>query len=333
MPRQLLSALVPRDVIGFCYHTVSDSPMPHVRSLYHCKSVAQFRRDIELLQQRYRVLGYEELVARRSRTDGAAPAVVITFDDGLSECYDVVRPILLEYGVPAIFFVTTGFLDNRRLFYRQKVALCIEAYSALVPNARAAARRDVALCFDTPLDDSERLVERLQAATLKEEGAIDAACDRLGVDSGEFLRTVRPYLTVAQLRAMAADGFTIGAHGTAHGLLGAMPEAEARLEIITACNAVSALVPAPVVPFAFPFNGTGVSRDMLGALRDERPQIGLFFDSRQLAPDRDFIVNRLVVDDPYGATASSSNLPARVRRAYARELVRPLVSRFVRRAS
>jgi hypothetical protein len=72
---------------------------------------------------------------------------------------------------------------------------------------------------------------------------------------------------------------------------------------------------------------------MLRVLRAERSQIGLFFDSRQLAPDSDFVVNRLVVDDPEGATAAGSNLPARVRRAYVRELVRPLVSRFLRRAS
>jgi hypothetical protein len=112
-----------------------------------------------------------------------------------------------------------------------------------------------------------------------------------------------------------------------------MSDADAKAEIIAACDAVSALVPAPVVPFAFPFNGHGVSRDMLRTLRDERPNIGLFFDSRQLAPDRDFIVNRLVVDDPEGSTAAGSNLPGRVRRAYARELVRPLVGRFLRKAS
>jgi peptidoglycan/xylan/chitin deacetylase (PgdA/CDA1 family) len=333
MPRQLLNALVPRDVIGFCYHTVSDDPMPHVRTLYQCKSVAQFRRDIELLQRNYRVLGYQELVARRNGPAGGIPAVVITFDDGLSECYDVVRPLLLEYGVPAIFFVTTEFLDNRRLFYRQKVALCIEAYSALSPDAASAVRRDVAALFGEPLESSERFVARLQSATWKEEPAIDATCVRLGVDTDEFLRIVRPYLTVTQLQALAADGFTIGAHGTSHQQLGLMTDAEARAEIIAACSAVAKLVPAASVPFAFPFNGHGVSRTMLQSLRSEHPEIGLFFDSRQLAADRDFVVNRLVVDDPHGSTPTASNLTARVRRAYARELVRPLVSRFLRKAS
>ncbi len=327
---QLLEALVPRDVIGLCYHAISDRAMPHVSSLYRWKSVEQFKRDLDFLRRSYRVIGYDEVEKSRMQSRGKKPCVVITFDDGLAECHDVVRPVLLEYGMPAIFFVTTEFLDNRRLFYRQKIALCLEAYAQLSPVAAAAVRRDVGLIFGVPLESSAELLSRMQSAAWNEEPAIDATCDRLGVDTGEFLRTVRPYLTSAQVRALAAAGFTIGAHGTSHRLLGTMSEAEAADEILTACGTVSALVTSPVVPFAFPFNGHDVNRDMLRSLRESNPQVGLFFDSRQLAPDREFVVNRLVVDDPKGATTNGSNLPARLRRAYGRELVRPLVRRRAR---
>ena len=322
---QLLEAFIPRDVIGLCYHTVSDRALPHVSSLYRWKSVAQFKRDLDFLRRSYRVIGYDEVEKSRMQSRGKKPCVVITFDDGLAECHDVVRPVLLEYGVPAIFFVTTEFLDNRRLFYRQKIALCSEAYALLSAGAAAGVRKDVGLIFGVPLESSPELLARLQSATWNEEPAIDATCERLGVDTGEFLRTVRPYLTSAQVRALAAEGFTIGAHGTSHRMLGTMSEPDAAADILTACGAVSELVPTPLVPFAFPFNGHDVNRDMLRSARESNPQVGLFFDSRQLAPDREFIVNRLVVDDPRGATTSGSNLPARLRRAYGRELVRPLV--------
>jgi peptidoglycan/xylan/chitin deacetylase (PgdA/CDA1 family) len=322
---RLLETIIRREAIGFCYHTISDRPLPHVQHLYHCKSVAQFKRDLEFLHRRYRIVGYEELAESRGRQT-ERPCVVITFDDGLSECYDFVRPVLLEHGMPAIFFVTTDFLDNRRLFYRQKVALCIESYSRLSPNAAMAVRKDVSDYFRTPLESSSQLMARLKSATLKEEPAIDATCTRLGVDVGGFLRDVRPYLTGKQVQTLASDGFTIGAHGTAHELMGTMSELEARNEILAACAAVAKLVQVPVVPFAFPFNGHGVSRDMLSSVRETHPQVGLFFDSRQLAPERDFVVNRLVVDDPGGAMTQGSNLPGRLRRAYGREIVRNLIS-------
>jgi len=322
-PGRLLEALVPRSVIGFCYHTVADKPLAHVESLYRCKSVAQFRRDLEFLGRRYRIAGYDDLAAGRAH-DGKSPAAVITFDDGLAECYDVIRPVLLELGIPAIFFVTRDFLDNRALFYRQKVALALDSYAALTPAAAATLRRDVSEAFGSrPLSPAD-FAARLKCATWKDEPAIDATCKLLGIDIEDFLRTTRPYMTRAQVRSLAADGFTIGAHGTAHRLMGTMSDAEVLAEVLASTAAVSELVPARAVPFAFPFNGRGVSRDVLAVLRESSPQLGLFFDSTELARDADFVVNRLVVDDPAGAPARGSNLPARIRRAYARELVRPL---------
>ena len=326
-----LEKIVRRDVIGFCYHTVSDEQQPHVASLYRCKSKAQFRRDLSFLQRFYRVLGYDELERARGGVSGinGKPSVVITFDDGLVECHDVVRPLLLECGVPAIFFVTTDFLDNRRLFYRQKVALCIDRYSRLSVQESILARSEIARYFNAEIDSDQRLVSRLRAATWNEEPAIDATCDRLGIDTDAYLRTARPYLTVAQVRALASDGFTIGAHGTSHQRLGTMTEADARAEIIAACDAVSRMVPAGRVPFAFPFNGRGVKRDLMRAVREANPQVGLFFDSTELASEPEFVINRLVVDDPTGAM-NESNLWPRIRRAYAREIVRPFFPNHAR---
>lgn len=324
-----LEKIVRRDVIGFCYHTVSDRQLPHIESLYRCKSVAQFRRDLDFLRRSYRVVRYDDLESARARSNGK-PFVVITFDDGLVECYDVIRPLLLEYGLPATFFITTEFLDNRRLFYRQKVALCIEAYSRLSGQEATAARNEIARFFDVEVAGDRELVARLQAATWKEEPAIDATCSTLGIDTDAYLRTIRPYLTLAQLGTLAADGFTIGAHGTSHQRLGAMTETEARAEIIAACDVVSKLVAAERVPFAFPFNGRGVKREMMRTIRETNARVGLFFDSTELAYEPAFVVNRLVVDDPTGATEVESNLRSRIRRAYAREIVRPLFPQHAR---
>jgi peptidoglycan/xylan/chitin deacetylase (PgdA/CDA1 family) len=331
-----LETIVRRKVIGFCYHTVSDRQLPHIESLYRCKSVAQFRRDLDFLRSAYRVMGYDDLERAPAGSNGT-PSVVITFDDGLVECHDVIRPLLLEYGMPAIFFVTTDFLDNKRLFYRQKVALCIESYARLSGAEAAAARSEIARLFEAKVDDDRELIARLRAATWNEEPAIDAACRTLGIDVDDYLRTVRPYLTLAQLRTLAADGFTIGAHGTSHQRLGAMTGAEARAEIITACEVVSSLVPgqgaAGKVPFAFPFNGRGVEREMMRTIRETSPRVGLFFDSTELASEPGFVINRLVVDDPAGATERESNLRSRIERAYAREIVRPFFPQHARSTS
>ena len=43
-------------------------------------------------------------------------ALSITFDDGYRDNHDIALPILLQLGLPATFFVATGFLDGGRMF-------------------------------------------------------------------------------------------------------------------------------------------------------------------------------------------------------------------------
>ncbi|MBK9043176.1 MAG: polysaccharide deacetylase family protein [Saprospiraceae bacterium] len=51
---------------------------------------------------------------------------LLSFDDGLKECYEIILPILLKKNLKAIFFINTGFLDNKALFYRFKISLIWE---------------------------------------------------------------------------------------------------------------------------------------------------------------------------------------------------------------
>ena len=93
------------------YHVVSDHPLPHVSHLYRFRSVAAFEEDLESFLATYRVIGLPDLIdtLRRGRSL-PGNTLVLTFDDGFREMSDVVAPVLLARGVPAAFFLTTGFL-------------------------------------------------------------------------------------------------------------------------------------------------------------------------------------------------------------------------------
>ena len=54
----------------------------------------------------------------RAAARGRAPAraLAITFDDGYADNATVAAPILLRLGLPATFFVATGFLDGGRMW-------------------------------------------------------------------------------------------------------------------------------------------------------------------------------------------------------------------------
>jgi hypothetical protein len=114
-PLELLRRVVPRDVAALVYHPISDAPLPHVTPLYACKSTSLFERDLIYLKQNFDLVGHDEIVAHRFEGRPLPPrAAAISFDDGFSECFDVVRPLLLKHGVPCMFLRHHGAGRHRR---------------------------------------------------------------------------------------------------------------------------------------------------------------------------------------------------------------------------
>ena len=72
-----------------------------------------FRRQMALLAATRRVIPYEQALKRlESPTQNDQPAYVLTFDDGYLDFYTRVFPLLRQYDLPAILFVTTGFVED-----------------------------------------------------------------------------------------------------------------------------------------------------------------------------------------------------------------------------
>lgn len=73
-----------------------------------------FARQLAYLAGTGKVIGYEQAAARLARGEaGDGPAYVLTFDDGYEDFYTRVFPLLKAYALPALLFVTTGFVEER----------------------------------------------------------------------------------------------------------------------------------------------------------------------------------------------------------------------------
>lgn len=76
----------------------------------------EFDRQMSILKRLFNVLSFDEAIA--GLKNGALPSrsVCITFDDGYSDSFDVAFPILKNYNLPAIFFISTGYLNGGCMF-------------------------------------------------------------------------------------------------------------------------------------------------------------------------------------------------------------------------
>lgn len=304
VPLSVYERLIPRDVVGFCYHMVTDGYPAHTVHLGPHKTRAQFEADLQWLKSHYRLISYNQLCERRNSSGSSAslpadaqrglargvrnpggegasrncgstgdhgrqasvssrffssstlrnssyrPAAVLTFDDGLREHRTCVAPLLQKYELPAVFFITTGFLDNKCLFYRHKASLCIEAARHRSESELARILVELAKCGEQVSPSGtgsvesggrgprmahrssafrasstsrilswQALASRLLSFSNADESVIDAACRMLNVDCSRFLREQRPYMTTEELKQLQAAGFTIGAHSVTHARL------------------------------------------------------------------------------------------------------------------
>jgi peptidoglycan/xylan/chitin deacetylase (PgdA/CDA1 family) len=94
------------------YHQVT--PRPHAAFRTYTVTVKAFGRQMAwLARARYTTVGLDAVVAAREQ-EAPLPTrtVVVTFDDGLSECVEHAAPILRTHGFTATFFLVSGLVGR-----------------------------------------------------------------------------------------------------------------------------------------------------------------------------------------------------------------------------
>jgi len=213
-----------------------------------------FRRQMQLLARAFNVLPLVEAVERMHAGTLPSRAVCITFDDGYADNAEVAAPILAEYGLPATFFIATGFLDGGRMWNDTLIETVRAAQGAELdltavgsgrfpigsPAARAATANElIGRC--KYLEPAERLA--------RVEGVAQAA----GVSLPRDLM-----MRSDHVRALHAAGMEIGAHTVSHPILSATFPARAEEEIVASRDRLAAITCAAVRAFAYPNGKPGV---------------------------------------------------------------------------
>ncbi len=238
------------------YHTVSNTHLPHISNLYPIRNVALFTQDLEFFCKHYTPISLYELQQYNLHNNRfSKPVFHLTFDDGLSELYHIVAPILLAKGIPATFFINSGFIDNQDLFYRYKVSLIIEKVKHVAIDFALINKK-----IDVSITSSPMLIQQLKAYNYNHIAQIDAIGAILEIDFDSYLTNVKPYLTSTEIQQLLVRGFTIGAHSVSHPHYKDI-SIDARKQQTTECiNILNEKFSVKSNSFAFPFSDEDVPK-------------------------------------------------------------------------
>ena len=112
------------------YHTVSNKYLPYILN-YPFKNSTQFETELDYYLKYFKPVSLDYLVENPKPNKNVFH---LSFDDGLRECEELIAPVLLKKGIPATFFVNSGFVDNQALFHRYKASLILSELK-LNPNS------------------------------------------------------------------------------------------------------------------------------------------------------------------------------------------------------
>jgi peptidoglycan/xylan/chitin deacetylase (PgdA/CDA1 family) len=133
---RILMARRRHDPLILCYHGVVPDEIAEDTQRYgNVASHSEFAEQMSLLARVMTPISLSELESWL-HGDAALPAnpVLITFDDGYRNNLLHAAPTLLEFGVPAVFFITVGHIGTESLLWPTEIYRCVLLWpSPLVP--------------------------------------------------------------------------------------------------------------------------------------------------------------------------------------------------------
>lgn len=227
------------------FHRVLAHPDPLFPEEMHA---ARFDALCRWLGHCFNVLPLDEGALRLQERSLPPRAAAISFDDGYADNYEIALPILHRHGLPATFFIATGFLDGGCMWN-----------DIVIDAVRHCRTEQVDLEIGLPgrhaiVDTAQRrsLIDRLLPAIKHMVPEARLAAAQHIASRCQAPAPVAPMLSTIQLQALAAAGMHVGAHTVNHPILTAIAPSLARNEISRSKARLEEVLDRKITLFAYP---------------------------------------------------------------------------------
>jgi peptidoglycan/xylan/chitin deacetylase (PgdA/CDA1 family) len=243
-----------RRLVIMTYHRVLSSADPLIPGQVDANT---FASHLGVLRRFFNVLSLPE--AMSALWDGRLPAraVTITFDDGYRDNYTVAAPLLQRYGLPATFFLATGYLDGGCMWN-----------DVVIESLRRTRLKRLPLS-SVGLGDAE--LDSVDARRSAMEAVLQAAKYLPPEQRSQMAREISRLcdvevasdlmMTSGQVAQLAAAGMELGGHTVSHPILTRLTDAEAATEIERGKRDLEVLTGRRIDFFAYPNGRPGTDFD------------------------------------------------------------------------
>lgn len=222
-----------------CYHSLGDPGPDYVYDQEVIDATAEeFRQQLEFAERHCTVIDVDDLCAIMAGEPAPPNPLMITFDDGYRSCFDVAFPILQDFGFPAVFFIATDYVENRRVYWWDAVNYLVKSSKVSQIELTYPQAMTVELGGDGKArkDAVERLLRLIKSEKdLEIERFVQGIAQAAGVEwNRDIERSMADELIMTwdDIRAMRDGGMDIESHTRTHRVLQTIGRSELDKELV-----------------------------------------------------------------------------------------------------
>jgi peptidoglycan/xylan/chitin deacetylase (PgdA/CDA1 family) len=250
-------ALLPQKTLTvLTFHRVAPAGGPGFDPDVSDTTPEAFDRQVGMLKRYFTLIDTRELDAHRAGAPLPRNPALITFDDGYRDNHDQALPILRRHGAKAVFFVATKFVDERRIYWWERINRAVTAARGDLVMRYPEERR-----FPMSSHEERRASTQVLLGIVKKHAGLDLErfLEELEAVAGaplsrELERELADGLLMSwdQVRALRSAGMDVQSHSHAHRVLQTISDEEVTADLRTSRSILEAQIDAPVFALAYP---------------------------------------------------------------------------------
>jgi len=240
------------------YHRVqpSHAPAPFDEQVIDA-TPESFDSQLGTIAQHFRTVGIDDLIGFLDGKPLPPNPILITFDDGYRDNRTHALPLLQKHGLRAVFFVVSKAIEERRVFWWDRIAYLIKQSTRTALDLTYPSRFHIPLEPRRPAIDAVlRLVKdgwNLDLARFLDELAVAAGVSYTRQDDQRHANSL--LMTWDEVRQLADAGMDVESHTRTHRLLGTIPPDQLSDELRGSRQELEAVLDRPVRALAYPAGG------------------------------------------------------------------------------
>lgn len=250
MVRLLQTLPIRPGLVVLNYHRVGDASACEFDRDVFAASADQLNEQIIRIKRQAPIVGLTEaLHLLRHPAQLKHPHVLLTFDDGYLDNYEVVLPVLRANSCSAVFFIISQLVGSSVLPWWDEIAFLIRNCRKLRLQLPPPWDLQVDVQYNREAAINTVLSVFKSAGNLEPDRLLEGIREQAGVAVPE---QPRRFMNWGEIRELLQYGMEVGSHTCSHPILSRLPEAEQRRELVNSKAEIEADTGAPVRAFAYP---------------------------------------------------------------------------------